>query len=872
MSPSDSSESAQQHLKVDNKNDSIKSSNYFALYEAFEDLCRNNVEYFSTDETENGLRLHGAFISLIDHLEIVRNYVAKIKEFAHEYDFDEVTPGNGYRSFLLVVRACIKHSLKLSSYIMQNRSSLLFRKSMYMKEMEACSHLLASLCTCLHHLLTLREWSDVGSLFPSGVHTAAELFTTAETINQYCFYGRCLGIQYCESIQSVLRFLSICMAGFSEAYYNEGSYFTKTTSSMWTSGQYYLNPELRARRIVNISQNSDIDFCKSFWSLSETELMHSLPNFIGSSIKINKVITIPPEPLQLPNATTNEMIDIPVPNSHLGPGSVFARLISAQSRVGMMGEKNKSQSPLPVSTKLLFHCHGGGFVAQSSKSHELYLREWAVALDVPIFSVDYSLAPDAPFPRAVEEVFYAYCWAIKNCSLLGTTAETIVLAGDSAGANLNLSCAMKCIEMNVRKPSGVFLAYCPVQISFDPSPARLLCLMDPLLPFGFMMRCLKAYACPNTEIIEQNRRHRESKDAIKYAKSQKTTSLSGSLKVNGISESESDLPTFVHLKPEDKTENSTSMDGSSVWEHIDIVPGYQDEHKSPGSDGTSDTFASASLQSQTVGNTEMMTPDESNGISFEEDSQPITIHRPTNSEFDFTYSATEDALNQIASDSVYRSQSAAEAIEIAEDAVPSDSQNESTKYVNEFIERYVLDTQNERPVLRSVPGTRSEENILLDEGRNMISVQNIQSKIFEVVGNMTSKLAAMTTSSPIRDSKSSGVRSRLDSMTEINPADEFVFEIPKDPMLSPFWATDNMLKQMPRTHILSVDMDPCLDDCVMYAKRLKSLNNEISMDILSGLPHGFLNLVKLSKDAHEGNKVCIKRLKELLTTNDREEA
>lgn len=43
----------------------------------------------------------------------------------------------------------------------------------------------------------------------------------------------------------------------------------------------------------------------------------------------------------------------------------------------------------------------------------------------------------------------------------------------------------------------------------------------------------------------------------------------------------------------------------------------------------------------------------------------------------------------------------------------------------------------------------------------------------------------------------------------------------------------------------SVDMDPCLDDCVMYAKRLKNLNNEISLDILQGLPHGFLNFVKV---------------------------
>lgn len=330
--------------------------------------------------------------------------------------------------------------------------------------------------------------------------------------------------------------------------------------------------------------------------------------------------------------------------------------------------------------------------------------------------------------------------------------------------------------------------------------------MDPLLPFGFMMRCLKAYSCPNADTIEQNRRIRESKDAIKYAASQmNTSSLSNaSVMANGQSESESDLPTFVHLKPEDRTENSVSLDGSSNWEHIN-VPDF--DQKSPaGSDETSDTFASASLQSQTIGNTnEMMTPDESNGISFEEDSQPITIHRPINGELDFTYSANEDALHQITSDDAYRSHSAAEAIEIADDVSPTESHNESSKYINAFCERYVLDTDNDRPVLRSVPGTRSEENILLDEGRNVISVQNIQNKIYEVVGNMTTKLSAMTTSAPVREHKESTttLRSKLDSMTTtMSPADEFIFEIPKDPMLSPFWATDEMLKQMPRTHIL----------------------------------------------------------------------
>lgn len=85
---------------------------------------------------------------------------------------------------------------------------------------------------------------------------------------------------------------------------------------------------------------------------------------------------------------------------------------------------------LPPSSGLIIHCHGGGFVAQSSRSHEIYLRDWACQLKVPILSIDYSLAPQAPFPRALEETLYAYCWAINNARIMGSTAEKVILVGE----------------------------------------------------------------------------------------------------------------------------------------------------------------------------------------------------------------------------------------------------------------------------------------------------------------------------------------------------------------------------------------------------------------------------------------------------------
>lgn len=105
----------------------------FGLYNALADICRNNIAYYECDDSESGQRFLLAFRGIIDHLLVAREYVQRIVAFVHEYDFDEHTPANGYRSFVSAVLACISHSVKVAKYIAQNRCYLLFRKNMYMK-------------------------------------------------------------------------------------------------------------------------------------------------------------------------------------------------------------------------------------------------------------------------------------------------------------------------------------------------------------------------------------------------------------------------------------------------------------------------------------------------------------------------------------------------------------------------------------------------------------------------------------------------------------------------------------------------------------------------------------------------------------------
>lgn len=121
-------------------------------------------------------------------------------------------------------------------------------------------------------------------------------------------------------------------------------------------------------------------------------------------------------------------------------------------------------------------------------------------MDVPILSIDYSLSPKAPFPCAVEEVFYAYCWVLNNFELLGTTGGNIVFVGDSAGANLMISCIIKCIEMGVRKPKGMYGIYAALMMDHVTAPSRFLGLFEVILPYYTYLRCFNAY---NNRTIKQ---------------------------------------------------------------------------------------------------------------------------------------------------------------------------------------------------------------------------------------------------------------------------------------------------------------------------------------------------------------------------------
>ena len=86
---------------------------------------------------------------------------------------------------------------------------------------------------------------------------------------------------------------------------------------------------------------------------------------------------------------------------------------------------------------IVVYFHGGGFVLGDLESHHSLCVGIASRLSLPLVSVDYRLAPEHPWPAAPEDAEAAARWIAAHApTALGRTIKSLVLAGDSAGANL----------------------------------------------------------------------------------------------------------------------------------------------------------------------------------------------------------------------------------------------------------------------------------------------------------------------------------------------------------------------------------------------------------------------------------------------------
>jgi acetyl esterase len=118
----------------------------------------------------------------------------------------------------------------------------------------------------------------------------------------------------------------------------------------------------------------------------------------------------------------------------------------------------------PAPTVLLFH--GGGWVIGDLDTHDNMARSLCRDCDAVVVSVDYRLAPEAPFPAAVEDAVAATRWAGEHLAELGGT-ETLAVAGDSAGGNLAAVVAQQVRDAGGPRLAAQLLVYPATDVQGD---------------------------------------------------------------------------------------------------------------------------------------------------------------------------------------------------------------------------------------------------------------------------------------------------------------------------------------------------------------------------------------------------------------------
>ncbi|CEF68232.1 Hormone-sensitive lipase [Strongyloides ratti] len=782
------------------------------VFKFMEGLCIKTINEFDTqNQSSYATRLVDVCRELSESSPLILSSLLKIVEIAPKFDYDKLTPGNGFRSIVCIYDTAILHVISVLRTCLEHSKNLIFRISYFTKELENYMAVFRFLILSTQQLIGSIDYNEGNSLFPPidiGDYTSyISVFKTVKGFDASCFYSRPLGLQFCPSIAKMFKVICTFFASYSIACEKKNG----PLDMIVNSAKYMISPEERALKIVDIIKEADIEFCKGFWNLPEYA---TIPKWLGIVMAVCEMRSIETLYNLTLETIEGEKVVIPIPSTTKESHAIKYRMISSLHRLNI--SKKSGNKTNPLSPYLILHCHGGGYLATSSKSHECYLRSWAKQSNCPIISIDYSLAPESPYPNAIEEVLYAYAYVINYPHKFGWTGEKIVFVGDSAGGNLITSVTMRLISLNVKRmPDALVPIYTPFLFQYLPSPSRLLSFMDPLLHVGMLLRCLTAYTMGDIPI-------------------NKVPLLS---KIDDFIETErNNVESYM-----EEFRNSQLMDYLNPINHSSTLRNFFDTTLN------SSFSMDATFSSNTMNNPE-------NDIEEDVFNQTQNVEVGSNPDYIVLSSGNFDSslIQHFKENFILLND---------HDAILNENNDvfeEVDEVKNKQFELKTPIREKRRSLSASIVRTASlaafyaidNFNDWFESAKKPIGHEDKEK--LRSSFSMTSQEAALD-----KQNKATQERTAIDELLKI--------QIPRNPEISPMYADEKYLVKFPPTYFIGCHLDPLLDDTISFAKKLKEIGGKVKrVKLLNNLCHGFLNFTYVSPECRKGSDECLEIIKEAL--------
>ncbi|GGD65644.1 alpha/beta hydrolase [Microbacterium murale] len=121
-----------------------------------------------------------------------------------------------------------------------------------------------------------------------------------------------------------------------------------------------------------------------------------------------------------------------------------------------------------AATGAIVYIHGGAYFLGSLNTHDHIARQLAIATGLRVFSVGYRLAPEHPFPAAIDDVTGVVEWLLENGEAAGWDGGVLALVGDSSGGTVATVVASALHDRGIDRITHQVLYYPSVDLDLDP--------------------------------------------------------------------------------------------------------------------------------------------------------------------------------------------------------------------------------------------------------------------------------------------------------------------------------------------------------------------------------------------------------------------